>query len=340
MTALFFALIGFVYEQTHTREIAKIIRSHAAHAARGRLLRHRRRLEHGPAVDRRLRGRAARLRRLVTQVAVGRGDRVRRRGRDRGLRAAPAEPHPARRAVSEVVAPIHDAPPAALRPDGHPRRAPSCSSASCPASLYVTIGIGHRPVLAELAGGRLWAQRTRIDLHYLLPEIIVALTGALMLVADLIWPAPTTRDTRRPHVARVPAIAGLLGAGGVGAAAGSARRHDALQRHHRSSTRSRRSSRCCSSASACWCSSCRSRPCRVHALDRRVLRAHRLDASLGSMLLASAAELFTIFLSLQLTSLPLIVLVGYAKRDREVGRGGAEVPAARARLHGGARSTA
>ena len=40
---------------------------------------------------------------------------------------------------------------------------------------------------------------------------------------------------------------------------------------------------------------------------------------LGSMLLASAAELFTIFLSLQLTSLPLIVLVGYAKRDPRSG---------------------
>ncbi len=37
------------------------------------------------------------------------------------------------------------------------------------------------------------------------------------------------------------------------------------------------------------------------------------------MLLASAAELFTIFLSLQLTSLPLIVLVGYAKRDPRSG---------------------
>lgn len=37
--------------------------------------------------------------------------------------------------------------------------------------------------------------------------------------------------------------------------------------------------------------------------------------TLGHMLLASAGELFTIFISLQLTSLPLIVLIGYAKRD-------------------------
>ena len=41
--------------------------------------------------------------------------------------------------------------------------------------------------------------------------------------------------------------------------------------------------------------------------------------TLGHMLLASAAELFTIFLSLQLTSLPLIVLIGYAKRDPKSG---------------------
>ncbi len=41
--------------------------------------------------------------------------------------------------------------------------------------------------------------------------------------------------------------------------------------------------------------------------------------TLGHMLLASAAELFTIFLALQLTSLPLIVLIGYAKRDPRSG---------------------
>ena len=37
------------------------------------------------------------------------------------------------------------------------------------------------------------------------------------------------------------------------------------------------------------------------------------------MLLASANELFTIFLCLQLTSLPLIVLIGFAKRDPRSG---------------------
>ncbi len=49
------------------------LRPHAAHAARRRLLRDRGRLEHGPAVDRRLRRRAARLRRH--RPAVGRGSR-------------------------------------------------------------------------------------------------------------------------------------------------------------------------------------------------------------------------------------------------------------------------
>ena len=63
MTGLFFALIGFIYEQTHTRADRRHHRPDAAHAARGGVLRHRGRVEHGPAVDRRLRRRAARLRR-------------------------------------------------------------------------------------------------------------------------------------------------------------------------------------------------------------------------------------------------------------------------------------
>lgn len=37
--------------------------------------------------------------------------------------------------------------------------------------------------------------------------------------------------------------------------------------------------------------------------------------TLGHMVLTSAGELFTIFITMQLTSLPLIVLIGYAKRD-------------------------
>ncbi len=41
MTGLFFALIGYVYEKAHTREIADISGPHAAHAARRRLLRDR-----------------------------------------------------------------------------------------------------------------------------------------------------------------------------------------------------------------------------------------------------------------------------------------------------------
>jgi len=41
--------------------------------------------------------------------------------------------------------------------------------------------------------------------------------------------------------------------------------------------------------------------------------------TLGHMVLASAGELFTIFITLQLTSLPLVVLIGYAKRDPKSG---------------------
>ncbi|NTU71619.1 MAG: NADH-quinone oxidoreductase subunit N [Coriobacteriia bacterium] len=41
--------------------------------------------------------------------------------------------------------------------------------------------------------------------------------------------------------------------------------------------------------------------------------------TLGHMVLASAGELFTIFVTLQLTSLPLIILIGYAKRSGKSG---------------------
>ncbi len=41
--------------------------------------------------------------------------------------------------------------------------------------------------------------------------------------------------------------------------------------------------------------------------------------TLGSMLIAPAADLFTLFLCLQLTSLPLVVLIGYSKNDPRSG---------------------
>lgn len=149
-------------------------------------------------------------------------------------------------------------------------------------------------------------------LRLLVPEIIVALTGALILIADLIWmrPAEKPRDGAA-HLAYF-GVAGLAAAaiavvvlGDTGAlfeglividALGSFFKLlfigigiivliisiDALPGFSRWSAEFY--------ALVVWC-------------------------TLGHMLLASAAELFTIFLALQLTSLPLIVLIGYAKQD-------------------------
>jgi len=156
------------------------------------------------------------------------------------------------------------------------------------------------------------------NLTYLLPEMIVAITGALILVLDLIWPTPRhTEHTARPWLAYV-GVVGLLAAaisvlvihagnGGPDApvlfegivvidALGSYFKllflaiaaivlllsADHIEEFSRWSAEFY--------AFVVWC-------------------------TLGHMLLASAGELFTIFLALQLTSLPLIVLIGYAKRD-------------------------
>jgi len=151
------------------------------------------------------------------------------------------------------------------------------------------------------------------------PEIIVALTGALVIVLDLIWPLREgTENPARPWLAFV-AIAGLAASAvsvisltGVDetlfsgiividqlgsyfkllflgiAALVILLSIDALPTFTRWSAEFY--------ALIVWC-------------------------TLGHMLLASAAELFTIFLALQLTSLPLIVLIGYAKRDPRSGEG-------------------
>ena len=149
------------------------------------------------------------------------------------------------------------------------------------------------------------------------PEIIVALTGALVIVLDLIWPLSEDAETSaRPWLAYT-AIAGLVAAAGsvvplagvnetlfsgiiVIDSLGSFFKLlflaiaaivillsiDALPTFSRWSAEFY--------AFIVWC-------------------------TLGHMLLASAAELFTIFLALQLTSLPLIVLIGFGKREPRSG---------------------
>lgn len=147
----------------------------------------------------------------------------------------------------------------------------------------------------------------------LLPEILVTLTGVVVLVGDLIWPAqPDCRHHGRPWVAYLALLG--LGAAAVSVLAQADIRTqlfdglivldplatffkllfigigalvvlvavDPLPRFSK------------------W-------PAEFYALI--------VWCTLGHMLLASAAELFTIFLCLQLTSLPLIVLIGYAKGD-------------------------
>ena len=152
MTALFFALIGYVYEKSHTRQIAEHLRADAAHAARRRVLRDRGRVEHGPALDRRLRRRAARLRRRRPEVGLARCRRVRRRGRHRGLPAAACSPRSCSASRARRSPSIDDAPPL--------RFAPMAILAFIimvvglfPGSMYQTITSGVMPLLEKLAGG-------------------------------------------------------------------------------------------------------------------------------------------------------------------------------------------
>ncbi len=150
----------------------------------------------------------------------------------------------------------------------------------------------------------------------LAPELIVALTGALVIVIDLLRPQVQNAPRTRPGVAYV-GIAGLGVAGGFVVSLAGERGDlfeglvlldpfstffkllfiaiamivllvavDPLPRFTR------------------W-------PAEFHALI--------IWCTLGHMLLAAAGELFTIFLALQLTSLPLIALIGYAKRDARSG---------------------
>jgi NADH-quinone oxidoreductase subunit N len=151
------------------------------------------------------------------------------------------------------------------------------------------------------------------DLRLLTPEIIVALTGAIVLVADLIWPMKADAPHRGRPVMAYLAIAGLVTAAVASVSLAGVRGtlfsgiivHDQLGTYFKllflaigilvlllSVDPLPRFSK--------W-------PSEFYTLV--------VWCTLGHMLLSSAAELFTIFLCLQLTSLPLIVLIGYAKRD-------------------------
>lgn len=153
--------------------------------------------------------------------------------------------------------------------------------------------------------------------YYLLPEIIVALTGAIVLVADLVWPA-YDEGSGRTH--KWPAFLAILGL--VAAALSVVPLMGVTKTLFNGII-------VVDPLSAFFellfigigvlviLMSVETMP----KITRWTAEFYALIVwtILGSMLLASAAELFTIFLSLQLTSLPLIVLVGYAKRDPRSG---------------------
>lgn len=152
---------------------------------------------------------------------------------------------------------------------------------------------------------------------YLMPEIIVAIFGGLLIVLDLIWPAYSDKTrTSRTWPAYV-GIAGLLAAGValVPTATTTATlfngiiQIDPFAAFFKFLFLGIGAFALLMSANA------------VPRFTRWTAEFYALIlwTILGSMLLASAAELFTIFLSLQLTSLPLVALVAWSKRDPRSG---------------------
>ena len=152
---------------------------------------------------------------------------------------------------------------------------------------------------------------------YLLPEIIVTLAGGLLIVADLIWPAYDVSTGKSRTWPAYFAIIGLLAAAAAVIPLANVTETlfngiiqiDPLAAFFKLLFIGIGVLVILMSVNA------------VPRFTRWTAEFYALMlwTILGSMLLASAAELFTIFLSLQLTSLPLIVLVGYAKRDPRSG---------------------
>lgn len=151
---------------------------------------------------------------------------------------------------------------------------------------------------------------------YLWPEIIVALTGGLILIADLIWPAPAGDGRSRAWLAYL-GVAGLLAAaiatvpdiGVTKTLFGGIIVVDSLSAFFSFLFLGIGALTLLLSVHA------------VPKFTRWIAEFYALVVwcTLGHMLLASTGELFTIFITLQLTSLPLIVLIGYAKLDPKSG---------------------
>jgi NADH-quinone oxidoreductase subunit N len=150
---------------------------------------------------------------------------------------------------------------------------------------------------------------------YLLPELIVAVTGAIILIADLLLPSATDA-ARRSWLAYVgiaglalAAVANARLAGVRGTMYGGIIVHDQLSVYFTFLFLGIGAVALMLSANT------------VSRFSRWTAEYYTLVVwcTLGHMLLTSAGELFTIFITMQLTSLPLIVLIGYAKRDPKSG---------------------
>jgi NADH-quinone oxidoreductase subunit N len=152
---------------------------------------------------------------------------------------------------------------------------------------------------------------------YLWPETIVGITGALILIADLVWPAPADGDGRSRAWLAYLGVIGLLAAGVATTAHigmnqtlfGGVIVIDPLSVFFNYLFLGIGIIVLLISARA------------VPRFTRWIAEfyAFVVWCTLGHMVLASSGELFTTFITLQLTSLPLIVLIGYAKLDSKSG---------------------
>lgn len=152
-----------------------------------------------------------------------------------------------------------------------------------------------------------------VAFSYLWPELIVAITGAVVLIADLIWPVANDDKHGRQEWIAYLGIAGLVAAAAVTIAQLDVRQTlfsgiivlDPLAHFLRLLFLAIGALVLLMSIDA------------IPKVSRWIAEYYALViwCTLGHMLIGAVGELFTIFLCLQLTSLPLIVLIGYAKRD-------------------------
>lgn len=154
------------------------------------------------------------------------------------------------------------------------------------------------------------------NIGLLLPELIVVATGALILILDLIL-APRTADEKPRTWLAYVGIAGLAAAAVANASLANVHGvlyggiiiHDALSVFFTFLFLGIGAVALLLAANT------------VPRFSKWGAEYYALVVwcTLGHMVLTSAGEIFTIFITMQLTSLPLIVLIGYAKRDPKSG---------------------